>query len=194
MTAMTATIEPPADPRQPFTVRDLEDMPDDGRRYELIAGRLVVSPAPRTRHQVVVFALHHALDDACTEDFLVIGAPFAVHVPDDGENELQPDIVVGRFDDFTEKDLPVAPVLAVEVLSPSSAIYDVNVKRALYEEMGVASYWVIDPEKQSMRVFELDEDGHYQLVAKVADDEPFEAVKPFPVRVVVKELLGRLAR
>jgi Uma2 family endonuclease len=194
MTAMTATNKPSADPHQPFTVRDLEDMPDDGRRYELIAGRLVVSPAPGFPHQKIGYRLYGVIEAACPEEFDVVGAPFAVHVPADDRNELQPDMVVGRFDDFTEKDLPVAPVLVVEVLSPSSAIYDVNVKRALYEEMGVASYWVIDPEKQSMRVFELDDEGRYQVVAKVADDEPFEAVKPFAVRIVVKELLGRLAR
>lgn len=194
MTVMTATaIQPPVDPRQPFTVRDLEGMPDDGRRYELIDGVLVVSPAPGWRHQKVGYRLFSVLDEACPPEFDVLGAPFAVHFPDDEKNEVQPDLLVGRYEDFTEKDLPAAPVLAVEVLSPSTAIYDVNIKRAVYESMGVVSYWVIDADKVSMRVFELDDEGRYQVVAKVAGDEPFDAVKPYPVRVVLTELLGRLA-
>lgn len=49
----------------PFTVHDLEGMPDDGRRYELIDGQLLVSPVPGLRHQAIVYRLHRLLDDAC---------------------------------------------------------------------------------------------------------------------------------
>jgi hypothetical protein len=56
----------------------------------------------------------------------------------------------------------------------------------------VAAYWVIDPAEPALTVFELDEDGHYQHVGKAAGDEPFEAERPFPVRIVPRELLGRL--
>ena len=194
MTVMTATpIHLPADPFQPFTVSDLEGMPDDGRRYELVDGVLLVSPAPGRRHQKIGYRLYPVLERACPPEFDVIGAPFAVHFPTDGHNELQPDLVVGRDEDFTERDLPAPPVLAVEVLSPSTAIHDVNTKKAVYERMGVGSYWVIDPGEESLRVFELDGHGCYQEVAKVAATEPFDAVRPFPVRIVVRELLGHLA-
>ena len=194
MSVMTATAcQPPADPFQPFTLRDLEGMPDDGRRYELIDGVLLVSPAAGRRHQTIGYLLHHVLYEACPPEFDVIGAPFAVHFPDDDHNELQPDVVVGRDADFTERDLPAPPVLAVEVLSPSTAIHDVNTKKAVYERMGVGSYWVIDPGEELLRVFELDADGCYQEVAKVGGTEPFEAARPFPVRIIVRELLGRLA-
>jgi Uma2 family endonuclease len=186
-------IQPPADPFQPFTVGDLEEMPDDGRRYELIDGVLLVSPAPGTRHQRIAYRLFAVLDTVCPPHLMVIGAPFAVRFPVDGRNEVQPDVLVGRDEDFTERDLPAPPVLAVEVLSPSTAIHDVNTKKAVYERMGVGSYWVIDPEQLSLRVFELDDEGHYQDVAKVAGDEAFDATRPFPVRVVVRELLGRRA-
>jgi Uma2 family endonuclease len=194
MTAMTKmAIEPLLNPEAPLTVGDLEGMPDDGRRYELIDGVLVVSPAPGRRHQKIAYRLYRVIEDACPPEFDVVGAPFAVRFPDDGKNELQPDVLVGHDEDFTERDLPAPPVLAVEVLSPSTAIHDVNTKKAVYERMGVGSYWVIDPEQQSLRVFELDDEGHYQDVAKVAGDEAFDATQPFPVRVVVRELLGRLA-
>ena len=174
----------------PFTVHDLEGMPDDGRRYELIDGELLVSPAPGLRNQTISYQLHRLLDDACPEDMYVIAAPFAVQT--DIYNEVQPDVLVARFDELTDKNLPAAPMLAVEVLSPSGRLIDLNLKRAAYERMGTPSYWVIDPDVPGLRVLELDPDGRYQEVARVVGGEVFEAHQPFPVRVVPRELLGRL--
>ncbi|WP_410589573.1 Uma2 family endonuclease [Amycolatopsis sp. lyj-23] len=189
MTVM-ADIEHPAD-SGPLTVQDLEGMPDDGRRYELIDGVLIVSPAPGRRHQKVVMMLARVLEDASPAEYDVLVAPFAVHSGD--KIELQPDVLVGLDEDFTDKDLPAPPVLAVEVLSPSTALYDLNLKKAAYERLGTGSYWVIDPEEPELTVFELDEEGHYHQVAKAAGDEVFEAERPFSVRIVPRELLGRLA-
>jgi Uma2 family endonuclease len=188
MTVM-ADIEHPAD-SGPLTVHDLEGIPYDGRRYELIDGMLIVSPAPGRKRQAIVVRLWRVLEDACPPEYDVLVAPFAVHSGD--KIELQPDVVVGRDEDFTEKDLPAPPVLAVEVLSPSTALYDLNLKKAAYERLGTGSYWVIDPVEPALTVFELDEDGHYQQVGKAAGDEVFEAERPFPVRIVPRELLGRL--
>lgn len=192
MVGMTATVDPFPDGSAPLTVHDLGGMPDDGRRYELIDGVLLVSPAPGWRHQKIVIRLGGMLEGLCPPEFDVLVAPFAVH---DGSEtlELQPDVLVGRFEDFTERDLPAPPVLAVEVLSPSTALHDRNTKKAAYERMGVASYWVIDPDGPSLTAFELDDEGRYQDVAKVAGDEPFDARRPFAVRVVPSALLGRLA-
>ena len=188
MTVM-ADIEHPAD-SGPLTGPDLEGMPDDGRRYELIDGLLIVSPAPGRRHQKIAYRLYGVLEAVCPPDFEVVGAPFAVHSGD--RIELQPDVLVGLEEDFTDKDLPAPPVLAVEVLSPSTAMYDLNLKKAVYERLGTASYWVIDPADPALTVFELDEDGRYQQVAKAAGDEVLELERPFPVRIVPRDLLGRL--
>ncbi|WP_410642376.1 Uma2 family endonuclease [Amycolatopsis sp. lyj-346] len=188
MTVM-ADIELPAD-SGPLTVHDLEGMPDDGRRYELIDGVLIVSPAPGRRHQKIVMNLGRALEDVCPAEYDVLVAPFAVHSGD--KIELQPDVLVGLDEDFTDKDLPAPPVLAVEVLSPSTAIHDLNTKKAVYERLGTGSYWVIDPAAPALTVFELDANGHYQQVAKAAGDEVLELERPYPVRIVPRELLGRL--
>ncbi len=174
----------------PFTVHDLEGMPDDGRRYELVDGELLVSPAPGLRHQTISYRLHRLLDDGCPDDLYVVASPFAVQT--DLSNELQPDVLVARFDELTEKNLPTAPVLAVEVLSPSGRLIDLNLKRAAYERMGTPSYWVLDPDVPDLLVFELDADGRYEEVARVVGDEVFEAHRPFTVQVVPAELLGRL--
>jgi Uma2 family endonuclease len=189
MSVMTATTSGIPHGR-PFTVDDLEAMPDDGNRYELIDGMLLVSPAPGVRHQKIVAKLVVALDAVCPNDLHVFPAPFAVRTST--TTELQPDVLVARDEDLTEKLLPVAPVLAVEVLSPSSVINDLNNKKAAYERMGVVSYWVVDPQVPSIAVFELS-DGRYEQTAEVKGADVLSVARPFPVRIVPTELLGTLA-
>lgn len=174
----------------PFSVADLEGMPDDGRRYELIDGQLLVSPAPGLRHQAMALALYRLLDDACPDDLFVLAAPFAVRT--DLSNELQPDVLVARRAELTENNLPAAPVLAVEVLSPSGRLIDLSLKRAAYERMGTPSYWVLNPEVPDLLVLELDPSGTYQQVARVTGAEAFSATEPFEVRIVPTNLLRRL--
>ncbi len=79
---------------QPLTRSDLEDLPQDGRRYELIDGTLVGSPGPVHDHQTVVGNLYLLLRAACPQDLQVILAPFAVALAED--TELQPDLLVAR--------------------------------------------------------------------------------------------------
>ncbi|MEP9395064.1 Uma2 family endonuclease [Gordonia sp. VNK1] len=108
---------------RPLTVRDLEGMPDDGHRYELIDG---------------------------------------------------------------------APVLVVEVASPSTALHDLNTKKAAYQRLGVPSYWVIDPERVAQTVYELREDRYHES-ATVVGDQVFETARPYPVQVIPARLLGQFA-
>lgn len=75
---------------RPFSVADLEAMPDDGRRYELL-----VTPAPSWAHQEAAITLSELLRAACSRDLRVLIAPFAVRP--DMHNELQPDVLVARF-------------------------------------------------------------------------------------------------
>ncbi|MDQ3599656.1 MAG: Uma2 family endonuclease [Actinomycetota bacterium] len=176
---------------RPFTVHDLEAMPDDGRRYELIDGMLLVTPAPGWSHQEMLAAAFRVLHAACPPELRVLPAPFAVRTT--LTNEVQPDVLVARYEDLTEADLPVAPVLAVEVLSRSTQLNDRNTKKAYYERLGVASYWLLDPvHPGGLEVYELDEQGRYQLAAAVSGDEVYAARKPFPVQVCPARLLDGL--
>ncbi|MGQ0464708.1 MAG: Uma2 family endonuclease [Sporichthyaceae bacterium] len=113
---------------RPFTVADLEAMPDDGRRYELIDGTLLVTPGPSWQHQSMAASLWRFLDDACPPDLRAVMAPFAVRTAND--SEVQPDVLVTRFADLTSALLPVPPLLASEVLSPSTQLHDRNLKMA----------------------------------------------------------------
>jgi Uma2 family endonuclease len=78
----------------------------------------------------------------------------------------------------------------VEVASPRTLLYDRNRKKEVYEQFGVVSYWIVDPEpgKPELIVFEL-ADGRYQQIARVTGDEEFRAALPFPVAVTPSALL-----
>jgi len=191
MGAMTAPTEPAGLPPGPLTVDDLEAMPDDGHRYELLDGVLIVSPAPRPLHQRMAFRLAMLLHEAAPLDLEVLPAPLAVHPDERRLTELLPDVLVARERDFTDRDLPSAPPLAVEVLSESTRLIDQTLKRAAYERMGTASYWLLDPDVPDLQAFELGDDGTYVLAAHVRGEEKFHASRPFPVTVSPAALLRR---
>jgi len=146
-------------------------------------------PSPSLRHQDAVLTLALALRSACPDSLWVVIAPFDVALTDD--TVLIPDIVVARADDLTDRDLPTAPVLAIEVLSPSTRRFDLMTKRSRYESAGTPSYWVIDPLEPSLTAWDLDEHGVYAEVAHAVGDQPFNADQPFPISVVPARLVTR---
>ncbi len=171
---------------RPLTRADLEGMPDDGHRYELLDGTLLVTPAPSMGHQRAVLRLARLLMDACPADLEVFVAPFAVALAED--TELQPDVLVACQSELTQRELPAAPRLAVEVLSPSTRLIDLNLKKARFEVAGTPAYWVIDPLDARLRAWEL-RDRVYVEVADVSGGTAFEASAPFPVTVVPESLV-----
>ena len=169
-----------------FTRSDLDAMPDDGRRYELIDGVLIVTPAPARLHQRMVLELAVLLHDACPPELELLTAPFDVALDD--ISILQPDLLVARRADFTKKDLPTAPLLAVEVLSPSTRRIDLTLKRSRYESAGCPSYWVLDPDQPSISVWQL-EGTAYVGAGHTEGDAALQVTSPFPVEVVPAALV-----
>jgi Uma2 family endonuclease len=169
-----------------FTRADLDALPDDGRRHELIDGALVVTPAPSQRHQTVVVNLIVALKAACPDDLKVLVAPFDVALAPD--TVVQPDVLVARRSDLTERDLPTAPVLAVEVLSPSTRNIDLHLKRARYAAAGCSSYWVVDPDQPSITMWTLTEDRYVEAGA-ASGGATLEVTAPCALRLVPEQLL-----
>jgi Uma2 family endonuclease len=151
---------------------------------------LVVSAAPGLKHQDAALNLAILLRTSAPPAFHVVMGPFGVALADD--TELQPDLIVGLRADFTERDIE-RPQLVVEVLSPSTRMFDTHVKRERFERAGVPSYWVVDPvarpAEASLGVWELAPDGTYRQAAKVVGEEPFQATIPFPVTVVPADLV-----
>jgi Uma2 family endonuclease len=189
MVVMT-TVEPWPAAGELFTVDDLDRMPDDGRRYELIDGVLVVSPAPRVQHQVALMELGARLHGACPPGLLVVPGP---GVRMSADTELIPDLVVARQDQVGERRITRPPLLAVEIQSPSTALFDLNTKKAVYERFSIASYWIVIPDvdQPELIAFEL-RDGRYEQVTHVTANKPFRAQKPFSIEIVPSQLVARL--
>ncbi|HEY2688817.1 MAG TPA: Uma2 family endonuclease [Streptosporangiaceae bacterium] len=179
-------------PGEPFTVEDLDRMPDDGHRYELIDGMLIVSPAPNLGHQRVAVVLSALLEHACPEDQVVF-ADVGVRIAEN--SALEPDVVVACAADAEGVRLARPPVLVAEVLSPYSVLRDLNLKKAAYERFGIPSYWVIDPDldRPGLRAFELRGDS-YAEAAHVTGADTFAAEKPFRVEIVPDRLVAKLRR
>ncbi|MBK0868241.1 MAG: Uma2 family endonuclease [Saccharopolyspora sp.] len=177
---------------RPFSVHDLEGLPEDGRRYELIDGELLASAVPGWPHQGAVVELASQLHIACTSPYRVLAAPFAVRP--DPFTELRPDILVARHDDLTLRNLPSAPVVAVEVVSPSSRIKDESLKKAVYARLGTRFFWLVDPdlEQPTITAWELVGGSRYQRIARVRDDEVFESTEPFAVKLAPADLVAGL--
>jgi Uma2 family endonuclease len=191
MGAVTLTSDwPPAS--GPLTVADLERTPDDGRKYELVDGVLTVSPAPLIPHQVVVLELAVVLNGVLPDDLAIVPGP-GVRMSE--ITELIPDLVVVGREELAGPRLTEPPRLVVEIRSRSTAVFDMNTKKAVYERFGIASYWVVVPDrdKPALIVFELNR-GSYEQVAHVSGDQPFRAAVPFPVTVVPSMLVARLPR
>jgi Uma2 family endonuclease len=181
---------PPAAPWRPsvaLTRDDLDRMPDDGHRYELVDGSLLVTPSPTWGHQDVVGNLYVQLRQLCPPELYVMLAPFDVVLADD--TVMIPDLLVARRDAFTKRDLPGPPLLTVEILSPSTHRIDLMLKFSRLEAAGCEAYWVVDPDTPSLIAWEL-QDGAYTQVAKVAGDESARFTSPFDVTVVPADLIS----
>jgi Uma2 family endonuclease len=173
-----------------MTVDDLDLLPDDGNKYELDDGVLVVSPAPAINHQLVLHRLSVTLERACTSRLLVLPSP-GVEM-----SQIQyriPDLVVVNIDaiGIEDKTMTKPPVLAIEIGSPSTAIYDRNRKKDVYAGFGIASYWIVTPslDKPRLVAYELRRDA-YRQIADVSGDQVFAASKPFPVEIVPSALVA----
>lgn len=137
-----------------YTVDDLDRFPDDGHRYELLDGILLVTPAPRAVHQIVTSRLQLTLATALQRPghAHVVG-PGAISVPP--RTQLQPDILVypARVGPTVDWAMITEHWLAVEVLSRTSRIYDREFKRDAYFALGVPQVWLVDIADRSVDVW-----------------------------------------
>ena len=154
-----------AEPKRKLTYADLQVTPDDGRRYELVRGALLVTPSPRPRHQRISRRLLLVLEDYFGRGRRgeVFHAPTDVILTD--EDVFVPDLlVVADPNGITDRAIEAPPLLVVEILSPSTRRQDRGVKAERYAELGVAHYWIVDPEQERVELLRL-EDGAYRLIA-----------------------------
>jgi Uma2 family endonuclease len=155
------------------TYADMLEWPDDGQRYELYDGEVVVVPAPLLRHQRVAAHLMDLLRDY--EDAtggMMVPAPFDIVLSE--HNVVQPDVVFFRADrrhllsDWAPARVP--PDLAVEVLSPSTETRDRGRKMQLLARFGVAEYWIVDPARNTLQIHALRGEAYERVVTADAGD------------------------
>lgn len=150
--------------RIPRTIREVYDNLPEGTLAQLINNQLVMSPAPTYSHQSLLGMLHLKLANHVQQNSLgqIILGPFDVHL--DEENVFQPDLIfvsTDRSSRIQESGCFGAPDLVVEILSPTTAKYDLNKKKRQYERHGVLEYWILDPITREVQGFFLN-DGRYR--------------------------------
>jgi Uma2 family endonuclease len=136
-----------------YTIADLERFPNDGSRYELLDGVLIVTPSPSNAHQIIVSRLQIRLMQAVmvSGEAQVVG-PGAITLPP--KTQLQPDILVypARYPIDSKWEEIDEHWLAVEVLSWSSRVYDREFKRDAYLALGVQEVWLVERWNKAVEV------------------------------------------
>jgi len=149
-----------------LTYHDYMLLPDDGKRYEIIEGDLYMTPAPVTRHQIIVGRLIHLLLSYLEThpNGTALTAPCDVLLSD--TDIVQPDLLYVHNNSkahVTEQNVQGPPDVVVEILSPGTAARDRDLKRKRYERFGVQEYWLVDPDHNTLEILVL-KAGQYTQV------------------------------
>jgi Uma2 family endonuclease len=141
-----------------LTFGQFRELPSDGKRYELLYGKVHLIPTPSTRHQLTLMNLLQGLGPYVHQNHLgeVCTAPPDVRLGE--ETVLQPDLIFvsnARAEIIQENWIAGSPDLAVEVLSPSTAGHDRATKLPIYAEARVPEVWFIDPRAKTVEVLTL---------------------------------------
>jgi Uma2 family endonuclease len=160
--------------KKKYTVDDYM-MLEEGAPFQLINYDLIMSPSPIPFHQVISHRVELAIGNFLVnknDKGFFVSAPMDVMF-DEG-NVVQPDILYIKEERVseivTETRIEGAPDIIVEILSPSTAIYDLRQKKDIYEKYGVKEYIVIDPVSRNADLYAL-QDNAYYLHQKVSENE-----------------------
>jgi len=142
------------------TIEDYERLPE-GAPYQLIAGELIMSPSPTRFHQDISGVIEFALKLFIIPRDLgkIYDAPLDVELTD--TDVYQPDILFIRKERLSllQGDrIDIAPDLVIEILSPSTAYYDLKHKKEVYYQSGVQEYWIVDPADESIEIMVRDKE------------------------------------
>jgi Uma2 family endonuclease len=174
----------------PFTLEDLLEFPDDGNRYELFDGSLLVSPGPTPRHQRAVGGVLRVLGEAAPRG---VEALPVINLRVTDQDVYLPDAVVVPAAAIRAATVALSPrdvTLTVEVTSPHTRVRDRVVKSHAYAAAGIPVYWRIEPEESPvLYVYELDGDS-YGLPKAYEAGAVAMLSKPFPMSFDPAELVS----
>lgn len=144
-----------------YTIEDIYALPD-GQRAELIDGRMYMMAPPIRIHQKLTFKFAQIIGnyiDSKHGDCEVYPAPFAVFLNENDRNYVEPDIsIICDKNKLNEKGCNGAPDWIIEITSPSNPEHDYGIKLFKYRTAGVREYWIVNPQKQTVTVFDFETD------------------------------------
>lgn len=142
-----------------YTIEDIYALPD-GQRAELIDGRMYMMAPPNTRHQSLVSEFTVTIGSYIRSkggNCKVFPAPFAVFLNKDDQNYVEPDIsVICDKSKLNDKGCSGAPDWIIEIISPSTSRIDYGVKLFEYRTAGVREYWIVNPVKKTVTVYDFE--------------------------------------
>jgi len=159
-----------------FTAADYRSMPEDGKRYQLVEGEIIMAPAPSTYRQIVQGNLHFLLKGYLLKHPLgtVLCAPCDVYLDD--QNVYQPDLLFvarERAEPIRDDGIHGAPDLVIEILSASTAAIDRR-KRGHFAAAGTIEFWQVDPALRQIQRFVFAENT-VKPVALIDEPETFSS-------------------
>jgi Uma2 family endonuclease len=167
----------------PWTLEDVLELPEDNsQRIELVDGMLYVSPLGTAVHQRLVFEASYSLRGACPEEF---ETTIELNVQFDGDRLFIPDFTVLKHRDAKGLTVPAADVLLIgEVISRSTKVNDLVLKRQMYAEARIPYYLIIDPAEDVPRatLFEFSEEDGYVEISR-SENGVLRVERPFPVTI-----------
>ena len=138
-----------------WTVDELDQLPNDGNRYEIVDGELFVTPAPSRRHQLALTSFFRRVEAFVRANNLGHAFVAPGDVQNDTENRVQPDIFVeprsAQGPPANWVDAP-KPILVIEILSDRTAHRDLGFKRRFYARAGIPEYWIVDANDRSVLI------------------------------------------
>lgn len=168
-----SSIQPAVSEALKFTYSDYLLLPDNGKRYEILEGELLMSPSPNTKHQIVLLNLAAVLNSFVERNNLgqIFIAPYDVVLSK--YDVVQPDIIFISSKNtkmIKPTHLEGAPDLVIEIISPGSAQRDRIIKRKIYALHGVKEYWLVHPEKERVQMLRL-EKGELQRITELTGED-----------------------
>ncbi len=163
-----------------ITYDDYRTLSDDGKRYEIIGGKLFMSASAITKHERISRRLFFRLGNFIEKHDAgeIFDAPFDVVLS--MTDVVQPDLMYickERSNTISEKNIVAAPDFVVEIISESTKIRDQTTKKALYEKYGVKEYWIVYPAEEKIEQFLLEDE-------KLELNETFEKSDMLTTKVI----------
>lgn len=168
-----------------YTIEDIYSLPE-GERAELLDGRIYSMSPPSTRHQILTGELYAIIRNYIREksgQCRPYIAPFAVFLDEDEKNYVEPDVsVICSSDKVNDKGCHGAPDWIIEIASPATQNRDYGIKLFKYRTAGVREYWIVNPMKEIVNVYDFEKEIQNGLYS--FDDEIPVAIYPgFSIRI-----------